>query len=103
MPENRVFDELEDGTLASRWLDDPKESDARRLLALLKSKEDIWTEFSVEDLIGAIREYVEDDLNGYVSHADVDGEPPHPAVVAALEACINHLGDASMAYYASLK
>ena len=78
-----------------------EESEGRRLLTLLMADEKL-SGFSIEDYIDAIRESVEDDLKSYLDGAE-DGEQPHPLVVSCLEACINHLGDASMAYYASLK
>jgi len=58
--------------------------------------------FSIEDFIHAIQEFVEQDLHNYVINAP-ESEPPHPLVIACLEGCVNHLSDASMAYYASLK
>jgi hypothetical protein len=82
--------------------EETEEAYGKRLLKLLMADEKL-REFSVEDYISAIREYVEEDLRRYVMPDKPRSEPPHPLVVQCLEACINHLSDASMAYYASLK
>jgi hypothetical protein len=77
------------------------EPEIEELLGLLK-EDPKFHKFSVEDFICAIREFVEEDLRKYALGETTD-EPPHPLVIDCLEACINHLGDALMAYYASFK
>jgi hypothetical protein len=64
--------------------------------------EDYGSEASIEDLIGAIRLMIEADKEQYIKGSP-DGEMPHPLVVRCLDASIQHLEDASLAYYASLK
>jgi hypothetical protein len=59
----------------------------------------VFADVSMETLIDTVRELVEADLRAYV----LDDNGSNLDVVACLEGCINHLGDAKMAYYASLK
>lgn len=61
-----------------------------------------YPEASMEDLIGAIILMVAADKDQYLKGSP-DGEAPHPLVVRCLDATIQHLEDASFAYYASLK
>lgn len=61
-----------------------------------------YPEASMEDLIGAIVLMVKADKDQYLKGSP-DGEAPHPLVVRCLDATIQHLEDASFAYYASLK
>jgi len=58
---------------------------------------------SIETIITAVREIVEDDLKKYIDRCEERGEDPHHLVVACLESAVNHLGDARMAWYASTK
>lgn len=56
---------------------------------------------SIEDVITAARLLAEEDRDGYVKG---QGEhAPNDLVVHCIEACIQHLSDASMAIYASYK
>jgi hypothetical protein len=64
--------------------------------------EDFGQDVSIEDFIGAICLMIEADKAQYVQGAP-DGELPHPLVVRCLDAALQHLHDASLAYYASLK
>lgn len=75
--------------------------DVEELVRIYKS-DPKFAKFSIEDLICAVRELVEEDLRKYAM-GETSTEPPHPLVIQCLEGCINHLGDARMAYYASLK
>jgi len=77
------------------------EPEIEELLEVIKG-DPKFNKYSIEDFICAIREFVEEDLRKYALGETTD-EPPHPLVIDCLEACINHLGDARMAYYASLK
>lgn len=64
--------------------------------------EDYGQEASIEDMINAIALMIEADKAQYIKGSP-DGEMPHPLVVRCLDASIQHLHDASFAYYASLK
>lgn len=86
---------------ASCAVDRKLEPEIEELVKLLKTDER-FAKFSIEDFICAIREFVEEDLSNYAMGTSTT-EPPHPVVISCLEACVNHLGDARMAYYASLK
>lgn len=55
-------------------------------------------ETSIEDHFGELRRKIDHDLAQYRL-----GEDAHPAVVNCLEAASEHLANADMAYYASLK
>ena len=61
-----------------------------------------YGEASIEDMIGAVRLIVEADKEQYLKGSQ-EGEAPHPLVVRCLDATVQHLQDASFAYYASLK
>lgn len=64
--------------------------------------EDYGQDASIEDIIGAVTLMIEADKEQYMKGSQ-GGEPPHPLVVRCLDASIQHLQDASLAYYASLK
>lgn len=106
MPENRVFDELEDGSFEGRWLDEIT-SDSAEDHALAEAIKDAakadprFEGKGIDDLIGGIRALVENDLAHY--EAGNHSEPPHPLVIQCLHACIDQLSAAKTAYYASLK
>lgn len=68
----------------------------------VRMMEDYGKDVSIEDFIGAVCLMIEADKEQYVKGSP-DGEMPHPLVVRCLDASIQHLHDASMAYYASLK
>ena len=68
----------------------------------LKEKlREITGEYDTEAVIETLRDIVEEDLSAYVEACTAQYK--RDEVVACLEACINHLQDASTAYYASLK
>jgi hypothetical protein len=52
----------------------------------------------IEDTIEILKEFIIADLEKYKRE-----ENPHDGVVACLEGTIEHLGHASLAYYASFK
>lgn len=73
------------------------EQGASEILAMIQSDK----KHSLDDYFQAIRAYLEDDLAKYTTGRGPDHG--NPLVVECIEAAINHVGDASMAYYASFK
>lgn len=75
--------------------------DAQAVLAYMKDPNSIG-QFNVETLMAAMQLWVEGDKANYIKGAE-NGDLPHSGVLACLDACIEHIQDARMAYYCSLK
>lgn len=74
--------------------------DAQAVLAYMKDPNSIG-QFNVETLMAAMQLWVENDKKKYIEMCTAD--KPNENVVACLDACIEHIQDARMAYYCSLK
>lgn len=76
--------------------------DAQAVLAYMKDPNSIG-QFNVETLMAAMQLWVEGDRKHYVATEEACQREPDLNVLACLDACIEHMQDARMAYYCSLK